>query len=391
MFSLSVLLAVLAAYNIRKLAKDSEAILKDNYNSVIYTKDMLKALENFSVGHIDSFNHPLKLEESNITEKGEQELVDSVEVLFHQLVINPGSDKLKTELSRLLYKVMEVNLDAIKQKDSQAQQTAAAVFSYLIVGSSVFFVLALVFMIRFPSYIAVPVIKRDLDKTNFIATISHQLKTPIASIKLSTKLLEDIHAGGLNDEQKQLIANIKNDIDLVLKISGEVLSMAQVEAGKLQLNIQTTVPKQIIEYAIEATHFQAEQKQIHLQVNCEESLPKVNADAEKTAWVMTNLISNAIRYSPEKSVILIEALWKNNAVEFSVEDKGQGIDPQYHDKIFERYFRVPGSKVGTGLGLSISKDFIEAQGGQLKVESEPGKGSKFSFTLMENFLEDFLL
>jgi signal transduction histidine kinase len=111
-------------------------------------------------------------------------------------------------------------------------------------------------------------------------------------------------------------------------------------------------------------------------------LPKVLADTEKTAWVVNNLLSNAIRYSYENSVVQINLSVSGNRVLIAVKDTGQGIAPQYKDKIFDRYFRIPGSqKEGTGLGLAISKEFIEAQGGQITVESDFGAGSTFTISL----------
>jgi signal transduction histidine kinase len=141
-------------------------------------------------------------------------------------------------------------------------------------------------------------------------------------------------------------------------------------------------PKEILLYAINATQTQATQKQINFNLDCPINIPKVQADNEKTAWVLTNLISNAIRYSHELATIFLTVKAMENNVLISVTDTGQGIAPQYQDKIFERYFRVPGSKKdGTGLGLSISKEFIEAQNGQIKLESELGKGSTFTVIL----------
>ena len=126
----------------------------------------------------------------------------------------------------------------------------------------------------------------------------------------------------------------------------------------------------------------AEQKNIELRLQMENNLPDVLADNEKTAWVLTNLLSNAVRYSYENSAIYIIIASTDDQVRIAVKDAGQGIEGQYRDKIFERYFRIPGTKKeGTGLGLSISKEFIEAQGGTITVESEYGSGSIFSFTL----------
>ncbi len=222
----------------------------------------------------------------------------------------------------------------------------------------------------------------DLAKTNFIATISHELKTPIASIKLSSKLLEDTRVGELNEEQKQLVNNIKGDSERLLKITGEVLNMAQVETGKIQLNFQKVDSKDIVKYAVESLKFQAEQKHIKLELEIENNLPRVNADLEKTAWVMVNLLSNAIRYSPEKEIIKINVSQTNDLIKFSIQDFGKGIDPKYSDKVFDRFFQIPGSnKNGTGLGLAIAKEFIIAQNGHIGLKSELGKGTTFYFQI----------
>ena len=220
-------------------------------------------------------------------------------------------------------------------------------------------------------------------KTNFIATVSHELKTPISSIKMSLQLLQSNNTGLLNEEQALLIDSIKDDSNRLLKITGELLNMSQVETGNIQLNIQSCPPIDILNYAIEAVKVQAEQKQIHIKIDAPEDLPKVKADKEKTAWVLINFLTNAIRFSPENEVIVIAIFKKDNQVCFSVKDNGKGIETKYISKIFDRYFQVPGTiKSGTGLGLAISKEFIQAQGGTIHVESKYGVGSTFYFNLM---------
>ena len=222
----------------------------------------------------------------------------------------------------------------------------------------------------------------DFAKTNFIATISHELKTPLASIKMSLQLLDNKKVGELNDEQKYLMGSIQDDADRLLKITSELLNMTQVEAGSIQLAVLPVSPTEIIEYAINSNKQAAENKKISLQITKPENIQQVLADNEKTAWVLTNLISNAIRYSYENSIIQINVKPVDDKIVFSVTDTGQGIAPEYVDKIFNRYFRIPGSqKEGTGLGLSISKEFIEAQGGKIFVKSEFGSGSTFMFEL----------
>ena len=222
----------------------------------------------------------------------------------------------------------------------------------------------------------------DEAKTNFIATISHELKTPISSILMSAKLLEDARVGVVNEEQKGLVQHIKEDSERLLKITGELLNLTQVEAGKIQLAFQPVLPKEILLYAIDANKTQAAQQKQTIEMRIDPLVEAVNADKEKTSWVLTNLVANAIRYSFEDSKIIVSAERKEKTVVFCVQDFGKGIDSNYKDKIFDRYFRVPGNKEeGTGLGLAICREFIEAQGGKIWVESDYGDGSKFSFWL----------
>ncbi len=222
----------------------------------------------------------------------------------------------------------------------------------------------------------------DFAKTNFIATVSHEFKTPISSIKMSIQLLENEQIGALNDEQRNLIESIKDDAGRLLKITGELLNMTQVESGNIQLSILPCNPMEILMYAMNANKTQAEQKHIQFKVSSPEIAYNVLADNEKTAWVLTNLISNAIRYSYENSIVFLSIEPVNGKLQIAVRDTGQGIAPQYKDKIFDRYFRIPGTKKeGTGLGLAISKEFMEAQSGRIWVESEFGSGSTFRIEL----------
>jgi PAS domain S-box-containing protein len=222
----------------------------------------------------------------------------------------------------------------------------------------------------------------DFAKTNFIATISHELKTPISSIKMSLQLLENKSTGIINEEQKQLLDSIKDDSQRLLKITGELLELSQLETGNIKLNIEKSNPYEIVHYATEAVKAQAEQKQIELIIESENELLDVKADSEKTAWVLINFLTNAIAYSSENSKIRIGLKKENNQIIFKVTDTGKGIDKRYQSKIFDKYFQIPGStKTGTGLGLAISKEFIEAQNGTISVESELGLGSTFSISL----------
>jgi signal transduction histidine kinase len=219
-------------------------------------------------------------------------------------------------------------------------------------------------------------------KTNFIATVSHELKTPISSIKMSARLLTDERTGSLAEDQKQLINSIGDDAERLLKITSELINLAQVETGNIQFNLQTTPVKAIVEDALDAVQIQAQQKNISIKTTIAADTPQIYADKEKTTWVMINLLTNAIKYSFESSAIEITAGPKNGHVELLVRDHGRGIDEKYLARVFDRYFKVPGSqeRSRTGLGLAISKEFIEAQGGKIWVNSQIGAGSEFGFS-----------
>ena len=222
----------------------------------------------------------------------------------------------------------------------------------------------------------------DLAKTNFIATISHELKTPIASLQMGIKLLDDDRVGKLNEEQKSIVTTLSDETSRLSKLTNELLDLAQVETGNIKLDMQKVTPHEIILYALESVKFHAERKKVKIEIQEAVKLPYIRADRDKTTWVLVNLLTNAIRYSPENEKVILNCETDNNSnVTFSVKDFGPGIESKYINRLFEKFFQVPGSPSGTGLGLAISKEFIEAQGGSIVVESEPGRGSTFSFKI----------
>ena len=223
----------------------------------------------------------------------------------------------------------------------------------------------------------------DVAKTNFIATISHELKTPLASSDFSLKLLEDNRVGQLSAEQKDLVHQLKNDNQRMLRILSELLNMSQVEAGKIQLTMQVVNPKSVVDASVQAVYSAAKEKQITVVQKIDDDLPVIKTDPDKINWVLNNFLTNAIKYSPEENEVMISVEHNNSSISFSVADKGQGIDEQYLGRIFERYFQVPGrsDKKGSGIGLAICKEFIEAMNGKIWVKSRTGEGSVFGFDL----------
>ena len=221
----------------------------------------------------------------------------------------------------------------------------------------------------------------DFAKTNFIATVSHELKTPISSLKMGTQLLKNEKFGILNDQQKELLKSIEEDGDRLLNITGELLNLSQAESGNIRLNIQNCGVSELIKKAVSNNLIVAENKEIQIEtdINTEEN-STIKADFDKTVWVLNNFLTNAIKHSETGTKIIIKTEHISDKIKFSVQDFGKGINSKYHSKVFDRYFQVPEDfQNGTGLGLAISKNFIEKQGGEIGIESSENEGSIFYF------------
>ena len=225
----------------------------------------------------------------------------------------------------------------------------------------------------------------DQVKSEFLATVSHELKTPLASINLSLMLLRDERLG---PERRQEIADgIRAETQRLLGMVGQLIEVARLDAGKqIRLSLGPVPLPEVVRYATDTVRAQLTDKDLRLRVQLAELLPPALADVEKTTWVLINLLANAIRYSPHGAALTVRAVPWGEMVQVSVEDEGPGIAKEHHQRIFQRFGSL-GAPAGeaargsSGLGLSISREFITAQGGQLWVESQLGHGSCFTFTL----------
>ena len=228
----------------------------------------------------------------------------------------------------------------------------------------------------------------DQAKSNFLATVSHELKTPLSTINFHLKLLHDQRVGPLNAEQQELVLALKQENQRLLKLTGDLLDVSRLESGAIPLNPQRTALSDLVAAATAPLQLQLAPKRLTLDVDVPADLPPIRADLEKTAWVLLNLLVNAVRYSPEAGHITLSAAPTpdGRAVQLSVQDHGPGIAPEHQEHIFQRFVQLPdedgeATRGGSGLGLSISREFIASQGGQLGVHSTPGAGSTFFFTL----------
>jgi PAS domain S-box-containing protein len=547
LFIVIVLFGVLGLFYINQLSNEGRQVLQNNQESLLYCNRMLQSLEDIRTQKdaLDIFKDNLKRQQANITEVGEKEATDELTKNFNEMLVDPNDSSNYVDIRRSIYRIQDVNEQAILRKNTVARQTAESAANVLTILFTILTLVSFTFIFNLPGIISGPIsslsegilaiagknykkriylkqgdefgdlanafnimagkldeyessnlaqikfeksrietiinqmrdgiigldakrnilflnavsekllglkeaeiigqyapdvaLKNDLmrtlllddpekkdlkifadekesyfskdvldvtnnkeiigqvivlrnitlfhelneAKTNFIATVSHELKTPISSIKMSAQLLTDLRVGALSEEQQELTRSITEDADRLLKITGELLNMSQVETGNIQLKLQPADPAKIVDQAIQAVAFQAQQKGIRIQSSVAEDLPLIQADVEKTSWVLINFLTNAIKFSPDQSGVEISAYRNHDKVEFLVADHGRGIDEKYLPRIFERYFKVPGThdRNGTGLGLSISKEFIEAQGGRIWVSSQLGAGSRFGFTL----------
>lgn len=227
----------------------------------------------------------------------------------------------------------------------------------------------------------------DQAKSNFLATVSHELKTPLSTINFHLKLLQDQRVGPLTGEQQEIVGSLKQENQRLLKLTSNLLDVSRLESGAIPLNLRTTEIADLVAYATGPLQLQLAPKRLTLDLNLPASLPPVRADLEKTTWVLANLLTNAVRYSPEGGHIVLSAqvLDDQEAVQLGVQDHGHGIAPEFQEHIFQRFAQGPAvegsERGGSGLGLSIVREFITTQGGQVGVRSTPGAGSTFFFTL----------
>ena len=220
-------------------------------------------------------------------------------------------------------------------------------------------------------------------KSGLISTVSHQLKTPLTSIRMAIHLLLEEKVGPLSEKQIELLVAAREESDLLHRILSKLIDIRRIEIGRSQMTFQAVSPQTLITEAMEPLRRSAQEGGIDLTTDVPDNLPLVHADTSQISVVFSNLLSNALRYTEPGGRIVVSAEAEEQAVRFAVTDTGSGIPQQYLDRVFDQFFRVPDQKqeTGTGLGLAIAKEIIEAHGGIINVESQEGQGTTFSFTL----------
>jgi signal transduction histidine kinase len=226
-------------------------------------------------------------------------------------------------------------------------------------------------------------LEHDELKRGVISTVSHQLKTPLTSIRMALHLLLEEKLGPLTAKQADLLIAAREDSDRLNRILENLLDLSRIVSGKVAMELHTAQPHQMVIEAVESYRAAARQRGIDLKTDLPDDLPDVWADTLQIAHVFANLLFNALKYTESGGTVTLSAKTDEERVHFLVSDTGKGIPEHYLPMIFDRFFRVPGQEAesGIGLGLAIVKEIVEAHGGSVSVESRVGEGSVFSFTL----------
>ena len=223
----------------------------------------------------------------------------------------------------------------------------------------------------------------DRLKSEFVMTASHELRTPLTSIGMSIDLLLESATNKLDEKEQGLLSAAHEDVQRLKVFVNNLLDLSKIEAGKMEMEFSNIPVHLLFEKVVAVFKTQAEEKAVGLSYHVPEELPNVKADDNKITWVLTNLISNALRYTHSKGNIRLSAESFGPYVQISVSDDGPGIPYEYQSKIFDKFVQIKSDKVlgGSGLGLAICKEMVRAHGGTIWVDSVPGEGSVFTFTL----------
>jgi signal transduction histidine kinase len=226
---------------------------------------------------------------------------------------------------------------------------------------------------------------REVDrmKTEFISTVSHELRTPLTSIKASMALLLDGETA-LDEEAAELVQVSKRNADRLVRLVNDILDVSKIEAGRLQLDLQEHDPAPLCAEAVAGIDGFAKKVGASVRSTVSPGLPRVCADWDRVVQVLTNLLSNALKFAPRGSEVDLVVSPRQGGVLFGVRDRGPGIPADFRDKLFTKFAqsdRAKREQEGTGLGLAICRALVLAHGGEIWVDSEPGHGASFFFTL----------
>ncbi len=219
-------------------------------------------------------------------------------------------------------------------------------------------------------------------KNDLVATVAHEFRTPLTSLRMAIHLCAGEVVGPLTEKQADLMFAARQDCERLQSIVDDLLDLSRIQSGRLALAWGTAAPGDLVGAVLEEHRGEAGAAAVGLTGLAGEHLPAVGVDRERVELVLSNLVANALRHTPRGGSVEVTAVEGDRMVRFEVKDTGSGIAPEYHERIFEKFFRVPGAPSGgVGLGLYLAREIVEAHGGRIGVESGPGLGSRFWFTV----------
>jgi two-component system, NtrC family, sensor histidine kinase KinB len=223
----------------------------------------------------------------------------------------------------------------------------------------------------------------DQLKSDMVSTVSHELKTPLTGVQMAVHLLLEETVGPLSPKQTELLLAARQDSDRLLAMINDLLDLTRIEQGRLKLDFRPAAPAELIGEARGRFEARARDQGVGLEASVPHDLPPVLADADRVGHVFDNLLNNALAHTTRGGTIRLGAERGEGTVRFIVADTGEGIAPEHLGHVFEKFYRVPNPRHagGAGLGLAIAREIVVAHGGQIDVESEPGRGTTFRFTL----------
>jgi PAS domain S-box-containing protein len=224
----------------------------------------------------------------------------------------------------------------------------------------------------------------DQLKSDMVSTVSHELKTPLTGVQMTVHLLLEEVIGPLNSKQVELLLAARQDSDRLLAMINDLLDLTRIEQGRVRLDRSFAAPADLIGEAVERFDPRAKDAGVALKGEVGFGLPPVSVDRERVAHVFDNLVGNALAHTPRGGSVTLKGHPEpDGSTTFEVEDSGEGIAPEHLARVFEKFYRVPGSRAsnGAGLGLAIAREIVEAHGGRVDARSQPGQGTTFAFTL----------
>jgi signal transduction histidine kinase len=222
-------------------------------------------------------------------------------------------------------------------------------------------------------------------KSEFLANMSHELRTPLNAIIGFSEVLMEKMFGEVNEKQADYLKDIHESGRHLLSLINDILDLSKIEAGRMELELSTFHLPTAISNAMTLVRERAQRHGIQLGSELDPALGELNADERKVKQILLNLLSNAVKFTPDGGRVHVSAAQVNGAVEVSVRDTGIGIAPEDQAVVFEEFRQVGRDRMrtaeGTGLGLALTRRFVELHGGAIRLDSTPGQGSTFSFTL----------